>query len=325
MRKQILWPFFLFFILLAGCTGEPPVEGEKKQQEEVTIIAPSSKGSSWDITARAIEEILTKKKIVSNPIQVVNIIGAGGEQGWKQVRENRANVLAMNSSLIITNHLLGESQLTYQDFTPIATLAAEWEVVAVAKESTITNTKKLIENLKEDARGYKVGVSPRLGNNDQLSFVLASKKAGLHPEELDYLVYENSSRVVDALLRKEIDVAAMSMSEAKKYYDSGKINILVISSEKRLEELPEIPTWKEEGIDLVFQHWRGIMGPPDMKESEIEYWDEAFANMVKTDEWKQTLNDHHWTSYYKNSRETSHFLKEQSKLYEVLMDVSPRD
>lgn len=47
----------------------------------------------------------------------------------------------------------------------------------------------------------------------------------------------------------------------------------MISSEKRLKELPEVPTWAEQGIDLVFEHWRGVMGPPNMSNAEIEFWD----------------------------------------------------
>jgi putative tricarboxylic transport membrane protein len=61
------------------------------------------------------------------------------------------------------------------------------------------------------------------------------------------------------------------------------------------------------------------MGPPGMKESEIAFWDKALSKMVETEEWKQTLKDHNWTFFYKDSQNTSHFLKEQSRFYEMLM------
>ena len=53
----------------------------------------------------------------------------------------------------------------------------------------------------------------------------------------------------------------MTLSEAEKQYKSGKIKILAVSAPKRLDRLPEIPTWKEQGINVIFQHWKGIMGP----------------------------------------------------------------
>jgi len=319
MQVRWLGVLFLLLFFLAGCTKDIFNKQEVAEGEQITIVVPSSKGGGWDVTARAMQNILTNKKIINNPIEVINIIGEGGEQGWKYVSGQKGQILAMNSSLIITNHLLGKSQLTYKDFTPLATLASEWEVVVVLKDSEIENAQNLMATLRSNVRSYNVGVSPRLGNNDQLSFVLAAKTAGLHPKELDFYVYENSAEVVDALLRKEIDVATMSLSEAKKYYNGNQINILVISADKRLEGFPEIPTWKEQGFDVVLQHWRGVMGPPGMTANEIAFWDEALSKMTETKEWKQTLKEYNWTSFYNNSEKTHLFLKEQSGYYEKLM------
>ncbi|MBZ5752858.1 tripartite tricarboxylate transporter substrate binding protein [Metabacillus rhizolycopersici] len=316
MKKKIIVVFTLLVMLINGCSldSDPAVV-----TDEVTIIAPSSVGGGWDLTARTIQDILISENLLDGDIRVMNKIGAGGELGWKYTKQQKDHVLAINSSLLITNNLLGQSKLTYKDFTPIATLATEWEVVIVSKDSSISSAKSLMENLKKTPHAYKIGVSPRLGNDDQLSFVLASKQAGLPPEELEFFVYENSGQVVDALLKKQIDVATMTLSEAKKYYDLNQVKLLVISSKERLNELPEIPTWSEEGIELVFEHWRGIMGPPNMTKDEIQFWDRTIGEMVKTEKWQQTLQKYMWNDFYKNSSETSKFLDEQAKLYEVLM------
>lgn len=293
--------------------------------DEVTIVAPSSVGGGWDTTARAIQEILVSEKLFDGDINVLNKVGAGGELGWKYVQQQKESVLAINSSLLITNHLLGQSMLTYKDFTPIAILATEWEVVIVAEDSNISSAKSLMDNLKKAPHAYKIGLSPRLGNDDQLSFVLAGKQVGLKPEELDFYVYENSAQVVDALLKKQVDVATMTLAEAKKYYDAGQVKLLVISADERLQELPEIPTWTEEGIAVVFEHWRGIMGPPYMTKEEIQFWDRTLEKMVKTEAWQQTLEKYMWDDFYKNSSETTKFLEEQRKMYEALMKVDQAD
>jgi tripartite-type tricarboxylate transporter receptor subunit TctC len=319
MKKIPYFIFTLFVILCIGCSQNEKSETVTK---DVTIIAPSSEGGGWDLTARAMKDILMSEELISENIRVVNKIGAGGELGWKYVKQQEDHVLAMNSSLLITNHLLGQSSITYKDFTPIATLATEWEVVIVSKDSSISSAKSLMNNLKNTTSAYKIGVSPRLGNDDQLSFVLASKQVGIQPEELDFYVYENSDQVVNALLKNQIDVATMSLSEAKKYYDSNQVKLLVISADKRLKELPELPTWSEEGIELVFEHWRGIMGPPNMTKAEIAFWDMTIEKMVRTQKWKQTLQKYMWKDFYKNSSETSKYLEEQSKMYEVLMGVN---
>ena len=315
--KPLLVSTFIF-LLLIGCANE---EGVKREfDKEVTIIAPSSTGGGWDVTARAIKKILLQENIVVD-IEVINKVGAGGELGWKYTYHQQENVLAMNSSLIITNHLLGQSKLTFKDFTPIAILAKEWEVVIVSKGSSINRAKTLLSEIKQAPEQYKIGISPRLGNDDQLSFVLASNQYGIQPKNLHFRIYENSDEVVKALISKEIEVATMSISEAKKYYDRDQVKLLVISSDKRLRELPELPTWKEEGIDIVFQHWRGIMGPPNMSKEEIKFWDHVFGEMVKTEAWKKTLEHYMWEDFYKDSEETYKYLEEQSMMYEQLMGV----
>lgn len=317
MRRKHIIISTLFAILLAGCSQEEP----DISLDEVTLVAGSI-GGGWDITAQMIRDSLLSENLIDGEIQVVNHLGAGGELGWKYTQQQKGPVLAVNSSLLITNHLLGQSQLTYKDFTPLAILATEWEVVVVSKDSSIKSANSLIENLKDAPQNFKIGVSPRLGNDDQLSFVLASEQAGAKPEELDFHIYENSAQVVEALLKKQIDVASMTLSEAKKYYDLDQVKILVISSNERLKELPEIPTWTEEGIEVVFEHWRGIMGPPNMSKDEIQFWDETFGKMVQTEGWQQTIEQYMWKDFYMNSSETTDFLEEQSKMYEKLMKGS---
>jgi tripartite-type tricarboxylate transporter receptor subunit TctC len=165
----------------------------------------------------------------------------------------------------------------------------------------------------------KVGISPRLGNDDHLSFMQLNKKAGVDSSKLEFFVYNSSHKVIDALVHHQLDVAPMSLSEVKKQYEQGQVRILAVSSPSRLEELKEIPTWKEAGIDVTFSHWRGLMGPPNMTKEQVAYWNKTVYEMVHTKEWEQLLKDNDLTSFYKNSSGAKVFLEQQSKLYSDLM------
>ncbi|WOE47171.1 tripartite tricarboxylate transporter substrate-binding protein [Bacillus thuringiensis] len=181
----------------------------------------------------------------------------------------RRHVLAINSSLLITNNLLGHSKLTYKDFTPLATLASDWEIVVVSKDSNIENANELMKQLKQNKKNIKIGVAPGLGNDDHLSFVQVSKAFGIKPCQTTILRLRKQRKIINALTNKQISAATMTLSEAEKQYKAGKIKILAVSAPKRLDRLPEIPTWKEQGINVIFQHWKGIMGPKDMTEEEV--------------------------------------------------------
>ena len=114
------------------------------------------------------------------PVSVSNKIGGQGEEGWKYIKQRKeGDVVSGNCGLLITNNLLGQSQLTYKDFTPLAILTSEWEVIVVPANSPIYNLKQLIRTLNQSESSMKVGISPRLGNDDHLWLMQLNKKAGV--------------------------------------------------------------------------------------------------------------------------------------------------
>lgn len=321
MKKLLIFLSIVTLIALTACASQSS-GSESYPSDDLEFIAPASPGGGWDATARAMKKVLNDESIVEQNMNVVNKPGGGGEVGWKYLEKQNPHTLSVNSSLVITNNLLGKSNLTYQDFTPLAILTTEWEAISVPKDSSIKNAEELMKQLKEDPKSLKIAVAPGLGNDDHLSFVQAAKTYGVDVTKLDFLVYESGGDVVSALLGGHVDVATMSVSEAKQQYQADKVDILAVSSEERLKGLEEIPTWKEQGVDMVFPHWRGVMGPPDMTEEEIAYWDEKIQEMVETDAWKKILDNNEWQSFYKDSSETKKFLNEQNDMYSDLVKQS---
>ncbi|HET7627935.1 MAG TPA: tripartite tricarboxylate transporter substrate binding protein [Bacillales bacterium] len=322
MKKLSFVLVALLLLIVSACSSQGSGGSSAFPTKNIEFIAPASPGGGWDLTARSMQKVLEEKNLVDKPINVVNKPGGSGEVGWKYLKTKDAHTLSINSSLIITNNLLGHSKLTYEDFTPIAILTTEWSSIAVPKDSKIKSAKEVMEKLKEDPKSLKIGVAPGLGNDDHLSIVQAAKTYGVDVTKLDFLVYESGGDVVTALAGGHVDVATMSVSEAKQQYLAGKINILAVTSAERIEGLEKVPTWKEEGVDMVFPHWRGVMGPPNMSEEEIAYWDEKIGAMVETDEWKQILKNNEWESFYKDSAETKKFLKSETEKYADLLQSS---
>ncbi|GAB4074927.1 tripartite tricarboxylate transporter substrate-binding protein [Barrientosiimonas marina] len=331
MRKFIGVLLLLAVITVAGCSSSSDGDGGKDKEGEasggsdfpeknIEIVAPASPGGGWDGTARAMQKILSDEGIVNQNMNVVNKPGGGGEVGWQYLKEKDAHTLAINSSLVITNNVLGQSDLTYKDFTPLATLTTEWVALAVAPDSDMTSGKEVMQKLKDDPKSLKIGVAPSLGNDDHLSFIQAAKEFGVDVTKIDFQVYESGGDVVTALLGGHVDAATMSVSEAKEQHQADKINMVAVSSDERLEGLDDVKTWKEQGVDMVFPHWRGIMGPPDMSDEEIDYWDNKISKMIDTDAWQDVLDNNGWESYYKDSDETKKFLKSETDKYETLLN-----
>lgn len=307
----------------AFATGAMAQQKDWAPDTTIEIVAPAGPGGGWDLTARAIQRAATEEKLVNKNIIVSNKPGGGGAVGWNYLKgkEGNAHFLAANSSLILLNNLLGSSPLTYKDFTPLAMMTTEWISVAVKADSPYKTGKDLLDALKKDPGSMTIGVGPSLGNNDHLSFIRVAQKFGVDTSKLKWVVFEGAGgEVVMNLLGGHVGLVTTALSETLTQHKAGKVRILGITADKRAAVLPEVPTWKEQGVDLVFPHWRGVMGPPGMTPAQIAYWDKVLGGVAKSDGFKKTIESLNGEVYYKNSAEFTKFLEEQNAALGPLID-----
>lgn len=317
-RKQLFPILMLSVALVLSACGDSSAESEYPNKN-IEFVAPATPGGGWDTTARAIQNVLDNEGLIEQNMNVVNKPGGGGEVGWQYLKGQDSHSLAINSSLVIANNLLGQSDLTYDEFTPLAVLATEWISIAVPSDSDIEDGIEMLDRLKEDPKSLKIAVGPALGNNDHLSFVRVAEDYGIDVSQLEFMIYESGGDVLTALLGGHVDVATLALSESLEQHLSDNLKIIATTADAPIEEDESIQSWQDQGIDFTFPHWRGIMGPPDMTEEEIAYWDETFSTMIETEGWQNVLENNGWEDYYMNSEESKAFLDEQNQMYDDLM------
>lgn len=310
--------------VLASCGQSNESNASKNQfpDETVEIVAPASPGGGWDTTARAIQKIILEENLTKQNVNVINKPGGGGEVGWQYLKSRSPNTISINSSLLLSNNELGLSDLNTDDFTPIAILATEWISLTASNKSNLNSGKEVMEKLKKDPKSLTIGVAPGLGNNDHLAFVQAAKEYGVDVENIDFLVYKSGGDLQTALLGGHVDVASTAVSEVKEQHQTGKLKMLAVTSDKPIEGIEDVPTWEDQGIDVVFPHWRGVMGPKDMTPEQREYWDTTMEKVVKSKRWQEIRKNNDWENFYKDSEESEKFLKAQRKKYNELVNDS---
>ncbi len=327
---------FVFALALSGCNTsektEAPEESKPESSEEeskgwkptstIEIIAPAGPGGGWDMVARMMQTTLSGDKIIDVPIIVTNKPGGGGAVGWTYLNkhEGSGHYLAVNSSLLLLNNLLGSSDLSYEDFTVLANLETEWEVVVVGADSPYKTGKEFFEALKADPANFPIGVGPKLGNDDHIQFLMLAKAYGVNPKDLNFVVYPGAGgEQIPALLGGHVKALTIGLGEVVEQHKAGKMRIIGVSSEERLDIIPDVPTWKEQGVDMVFAHWRGVMGPKGMSPEMVEYWDNALGKMVQQQSWKDNLKKMGQDPFYMNSKEYREFLKQQNEEIKELL------
>lgn len=294
-------------------------------QKNVEIVASSVPGGSLDKTARTIERIFIKGKLVNSTLAVMNKSGGGGTIATTYVsqRPGDPHYLLIAGTGLLTNHILGASKLTYTDFTPVAMLTNDYVVMAVSAASSIRNGKDLADRLRTNPQSLSIGFANAFGSTRHISTALLMKMFDGNPRDLKTVVFKGSAEAITALLGGHIDVVSTGATNATAHVAAGKMRIIGVGAPQRFGgALSGAPTWREQGVDYVSGTWRGIIGPKDLTAAQVAYWENAISRMVETAEWKEDLERNYWFNDYMPSAQ---FRKELQKDYTetkaVLVDL----
>lgn len=300
-------------------TAAPAAAQDSALTKPVEVVAPASPGGGWDATARVFVKALQDEKIVTQPISVINKPGGSGVVGWNYMNQHApdGHVVAMSSTVIHANELLGRTTMSLADVTPLAMLTTEWHAVVVGKNSPVKTGKDLMEKLKQDPASLSIGIGLGVGNDDYMSFMKAAKAAGVEVTKLKRIViFPSGKELMVAVLGGHVDVISTGLSEIVEQHRADKVRIVAISSPKRLDGADaDLPTWDEQGIDGDFGHWRGLFGPKGMSAGQVKVWDDIIAKLVRTTSWKEGIARNGWDDAYLPSAEYKAFLEKEGKSF----------
>lgn len=282
-------------------------------QRNVEFIVPTAAGSTMDLLARAIQKIWQEQHAVEVPVTVEAKSGASGTVAWTYVsrKESDGHYIAISGPTLLSNKILHVGELSYKDVTPIAQLFTEYVVFAVRADGPIKTGADLVNAMRASST-LAIGVAPGFGGSNHVAFLKLARVAKIDPNRLAIVPFRGANESVNALLGGHIDVADATMSAIAPFLALGKLRAIAIAAPKPLQgEHGNIPTWKEQGFDVVEGNWRGIIGPKNLRPAELAYWDSRVGDLVKTPEWAATLKRYQWDADYADSSGSQRFLDKQ--------------
>jgi len=266
-------------------------------KRSVEIVVGFAAGGSQDLTGRTVERLLVVNKLVNVPTSVVNKPGAGGSIAYAYVsqRPGDGHTLMVAGSSMINGHILGTSAFNYTDFTPIASLFNDTIAFSVNAASPVRTGNDLVERLKKDPKSLTVGVIS-IGSGAHVSALLLQKAAGGNARDLRVVSFKAGTEVITNLLGGHIELATNTAVVTAPHVAAGRVRVVAVASPRRLGgALAAIPTWTEQGVNLVVGNWRAILGPKGMGAAQITYWENALRKVVEAPEWKADLEKNFWT------------------------------
>lgn len=266
---------------LPATAQEPPFP--QKSNVEITVLFPA--GSSADVTARLLAEGMSKH-LGANVI-VVNRPGAGGAIGYRYVAGQKPDgySLVWNSNSISTTFHSGQLAFDYRAFDPVARVLVESPVVAVRSDAKW----KTLPDLMADAKGrpgtITVGNSG-IGSHTHISSVALFQAAGAKVVDVPYA----AAQTVPNLLGGHVDVLVQLPGALAAQVKSGNVRLLATMIPTRDPALPDVPTAKEQGIDVSLEAWRGIAVPRGTPQPVIVQLERAIRLTAVTPEFAQSAD-----------------------------------
>jgi putative tricarboxylic transport membrane protein len=274
----------------------------------IDIVVPADPGGGWDLVARETQHSLRVNGIVDNT-QVLNLPGAGGTIGLAQTvrREGSATTLMTTGTVMIGGIIVNDSAQTLEDVVPIARVADDYEVFVVPADSPLEDMGDLVEAWREDPGAVAVG-GGSLGGTDHLLAGLAAQSQGVEPRAVNYIPFAGGAQALTSLLSGSIDVGVSGYNEFSDQVEAGNIRVLGVSAHERVPGLEQHPTLPEQGVDAVLPNWRGFMAPPGITGAERAELTAIVEEMVRTDEWRDTLRRNRWDDTFQSGPEFEEFL-----------------
>jgi putative tricarboxylic transport membrane protein len=286
------------------------------------VLIPANPGGGWDQTGRALEQALRAEKLVSGAIRLSNRGGAGGTIGLAEYAKAKgeANSLMVMGLVMVGAILTNKSPVTLEATTPIARLTSEYEVVAVPAASKFKTLKDLTDALKADPGAVAITGGSR-GGTDHILAALIAEAVGVPGGKVNYVAYAGGGEAVAALLGAQVAAGISGYGEFQQHIESGKLRALGLSSPARVPGI-NAPTLKEQGINVEFGNWRGVVAPEGVSAGDRKALLDTMDRLAKSGTWKEQLKKHGWEDAYLAGDGFATFLKaENDRVTKVLKGV----
>jgi putative tricarboxylic transport membrane protein len=224
---------------------------------------------------------------------------------------------------LLTNHITGASSLQHTDLTAVASLFNDYTVYVVSAESNIKTGKDLAARLRKDPKSIAIGFSPLLGSHNHIAAGLLMKAIGGNARDLKVVAYKGSADAMPNLMGGHIDLITTAAGNVAPLLGTGKLRIVGISADKRLPgALADVPTLREQGINVQFGAWRAIFAPKGLTPQQVAYWEGALRKATEVPEWKDDLQKNVWADAFIGSAAFSKELEQDyAEMRGVLQDL----
>jgi putative tricarboxylic transport membrane protein len=276
-----------------AATGGIPMAA--RANANLKMLIPANPGGGWDTTGRALGKALQEARVASS-ITFENRGGAAGTIGLAQflnAAKGDPNVMMTMGQVMIGGIITNRSPLQLTQATALARLTSEYTVFVLPEASPLKTLKDVLEQFKRDPGSVKWGGGSR-GSTEHITIAMMARTLGVDATKVNYVPFRGGGEAVAAILGNNVTVGCSGYSEFQQYIESGKMRAIAMSSPARQKGI-NVPTLKEQGVDVELGNWRGIYGAPGITATQRQALTDMIVKATKTKAWTEAVEKNNWT------------------------------
>jgi len=302
-----------------GTTAFTPASAQDYPASDVKVMQGFKAGGGSDALAQLVQPFLAEELGVN----FVNeyIPGATGAIAWtrlaKQTKPDGATISITNTPMLTTNYIMNPA-ITYNisEITPIANIVTDPGIAVVSADSPFNTFEDFVQAAKANPSTVTVGNSG-VGGDDYFTSLQFEKQAGV---KLQKVPFQGDGPSWTAAMGGKIDASFTNVGVSFPQIKEGNLKALAVFSAERIPDLPDVPTAKELGYDLVAGSSRGYSGPAGFPAEARQQMIDAMQRVVDNPEFQKAAADRAFNIDFISGDDYAAMLARQEGEYKVIWE-----
>ena len=320
-------PRLLALVVVAALAAACAPQSQSTEEEAgypsraIELVVPFDAGGATDIAARLLADSISNK--LDQPVNVVNRPGADqitGVQSVVNATPDGYTLLADGAGSSSLQSLLDNLPFAWDDRSFVVRALVGPHAYAVGNDSNAADLEGLVAEIKKDPGSYRVAW---LGGSTTSDYALLQlmDEAGIDPESVKRIPFESSGDAMTAAAAGDVDLAVGGVSATFSLADSGKLRVLAVTSQDRVEQLPDVPTTEEAGMPaLDITYWVGLSAPPGLSDGTTATLVDTVRGVVDSDEFAAKAQKIAMTPEVMDGEEFRTFVHDEAATFQDLSE-----
>ena len=307
----------LFALLMSGAAGLAlcgTASAQSYPAKPIELVVPTSAGSGTDIYARALAEIIRAEKLLPQPLVVQNRTGGASVIAYQYFKTKKGDpytMLAATGSVAIMA-VRPDVNMGLENYTPLALFAIDPQAIMVGADQPYKSLKELVDAARKAPDTIVCAITNPIGQGRLVVHLLEKLAPGA---KFKFVTFKGGGEAVLSVAGGHTHFTTENLSEGLAMLEGKKLRALAITSEKRMPQLPDLPTAAEAGYNVQAGTIRGFAFPAGVPAEAAKTMEAVLEKAHKTKQWKEHAARHFYEDKYLGSAEYRKFLVQRIEEY----------